>query len=231
MQTPPDPMTLTLLDAILPEVAFDGWSPAAFKAAIAKTDMTEAQARSLCPRGAIDLAILYHQQGDAKMAEALMHENLEGLRYRERVARAIRLRLDAISDREAVRRGSALFALPHMAPEGAKLMWGTADAIWAALGDDSDDVNWYTKRATLAGVYGSVVLYWLGDDSVGHQATDAFINRRIDNVMQIEKVKAAARNNPLLKPFNAMFGAVTSHIRRPQPAARSDLPGVWRDPS
>jgi len=231
MQTPPDPMKMTLLDAILPEVAFDGWSPAAFKAAIATTGMTQEQARSLCPRGAIDLAILYHQHGDAQMAEALRHENLEALRYSERVARAIRLRLDAISDREAVRRGSAMFALPHMAPEGAKLMWGTADAIWTALGDDSDDLNWYTKRATLAGVYGSVVLYWLGDDSVGHQATDAFINRRIDNVMQIEKIKASARDNALLKPLNAMFGAVTSHIKKPQPATRSDLPGVWHDPS
>ena len=71
--------------------------------------------------------------------------------------------------------------LPHMAPEGARLIWGTADRIWTALGDTSDDVNWYTKRATLSGVYAAVVLYWLGDDSTDGQATRAFIDRRISD--------------------------------------------------
>ena len=66
-----------------------------------------------------------------------------------------------------VRRGTTLFALPHHAAEGAKLIWGTADAIWTALGDTSDDVNWYTKRATLSAVYGSVVLFWLGETEAG----------------------------------------------------------------
>ena len=99
--------------------------------------------------------------------------------------------------KEAVRRGTTLFALPHMAAEGAKLIWGTADAIWTALGDTSQDANWYTKRLTLSGVYSAVVLYWLGDDSLDMQATDAFLERRIDNVMQFEKFKAQARQNPV----------------------------------
>jgi ubiquinone biosynthesis protein COQ9 len=43
--------------------------------------------------------------------------------------------------------------LPMYAADGARAIWGTADAIWTALGDTSEDVNWYTKRATLSGVY------------------------------------------------------------------------------
>ena len=97
------------------------------------------------------------------------------MRFRDKVAHAVRLRLDAVTDKEAVRRGSALFALPHMAPIGSKLIWGTADAIWTALGDTSDDVNYYTKRATLSAVYGAVVLFWLGDDTDEGQATTDFI--------------------------------------------------------
>jgi len=138
--------------------------------------------------------------------------------------------LKAIEDKEAVRRGTVMFALPHMAPDGAKLIWGTADAIWEALGDPSRDVNWYTKRATLSAVYGSVVLYWLGDDSADGYATRAFIDRRIENVMTFEKVKASVRSNPLLKPVTGALDSLLSRVKAPTKMPVVDLPGMWRDP-
>ncbi|MFT4700642.1 MAG: ubiquinone biosynthesis protein COQ9 [Yoonia sp.] len=225
-----DPMRMKLVEAALPHVAFDGWGMETFKSAAADAEMDLATARSLCPRGATDLAVAFHRMGDSAMAEALAGTDLEGMRFRDRVAHAVRLRLAAVDDKEVVRRGSTLFALPHMAPEGAKLIWGTADAIWNALGDTSDDVNWYTKRATLSAVYGSVVLYWLGDDSVDGQATDAFIDRRIENVMQFERVKSAARDNAALKPLTTLLGRLTAGIKAPSQTMRDDLPGMWRDP-
>lgn len=229
MMPEPDPRQLELLDAILPHVAFDGWTEAAFRAAVQDSEMTMDAARALCPRGAVDLAILFHKEGDRAMVTALEAAELGDMRFRDRVAHAIRLRLDAVDDKEAVRRGSVLFALPHMAPEGSKLIWGTADAIWTALGDTSDDVNWYTKRATLSAVYASVILYWLGDDSLDGQATSAFIDRRIDNVMQFEKFKASVNNNPLTKPFASALEAMTSRIKAPGPVP-DDLPGSWSSP-
>lgn len=219
----------TLLDAILPHVAFDGWSEAAFLAAVTDSDMTLADARVACPRGAVDLAVLFHTKGDAGMVDAIAAADMTNMRFRDKVALAVRLRLDAVDDKEAVRRGSALFALPHMSAEGAKLIWGTADAIWTALGDTSDDVNWYTKRATLSAVYGSVVLYWLGDDSLDGQATTDFIDRRIENVMQFETLKAALTKNPLTKPFANALGSLTSRIKAPG-TPPDDLPGSWVSP-
>ncbi len=230
-QTPLDPVKQQLLDAIVPHVAFDGWAPAAFDAAIADSGVDPALARTLCPRGAIDLAIAFHEQGDQAMVAALHAADLGGMRFRDKVAHAIRLRIRAIPDKEAVRRGTALFALPHMAADGARLIWGTADQIWTALGDTSDDANWYTKRLTLSGVYASVVLYWLGDDSLGGQATDAFIDRRIDDVMQVEKVKARVRDNALLKPLTVPLGKLMAGIKAPRRDIDPDLPGVWRDPT
>lgn len=225
-----DPMKMQLVEAATPHVAFDGWGVETFKAAIADAKMDPALARSLCPRGATDLAVAYHQMGDAAMVASLGDSDMNGMRFRDKVAHAIRLRLAAVDDKEIVRRGSTLFALPHMAPEGAKLIWGTADAIWTALGDTSDDVNWYTKRATLSAVYGSVVLYWLGDDSVDGQATDAFIDRRIDDVMQFERVKSATRDNAALKPLTSLLGRLAAGIKAPGASARDDLPGMWHDP-
>lgn len=220
-----DPKT-RLLDAILPHVMFDGWSDAAFAAAAQDTDMTVEQARGVCPRGAIGLAVLAHMRGDAAMREALADAELSEMRIRDRVAFAIRTRLDCAGDKEVVRRATALFTLPHLGPEGAGLIWGTADAIWSALGDPSDDVNYYTKRATLSAVYGSVVLFWLGDESADGQDTSDFIDRRINDVMQIEKMKANARKNPLTRPFTAVLDKAMAPIKAPK-APDPDLPGRW----
>ncbi len=225
-----DPILDKLLDAALPHVAFDGWSPATFNAAVADAGIDPAVAKTSCPRGAVDLAVAYHRRGDTAMVAALKEADLSNMRFRDKVAHAVLLRIQVIDDKEAVRRGTTLFALPHMAADGAKLIWGTADAIWTALGDTSQDVNWYTKRMTLSGVYSSVVLYWLGDDSVDIQATDAFIDRRIDNVMQFEKLKAQAKANPLLKPLTGTLDRMMAGIKAPGVATDPNLPGVWRDP-
>lgn len=141
------------------------------------------------------------------------------------MAAAVRFRLEAVSDREAVRRAAALLALPPYAMDGARAMWTTADRIWNTLGDASRDVNWYTKRATLTGVYSSTVLFWLGDDSDGYADTWAFLDRRIDDVMQFEKVKAKVNGNVALKPLLAGPQWALSWIKAPNSARPNDLPG------
>jgi ubiquinone biosynthesis protein COQ9 len=218
-----------LLDAALMHVPFDGWSETAFKAAIEDTGVAPAVARGLFPRGAVDLAAAFHRYGDDLMVAALKARDLSGLRFRDKVALAVRLRLEAVEDKESVRRGATLFSLPMHAAEGARLVWGTADRIWTALGDSSQDINWYTKRATLSGVYSSTVLYWLGDESRGHQATWAFLDRRIDNVMQIEQAKANIRKAPGIGKLFQQAESFASRIRPPK-TRRDDLPGGWTVP-
>lgn len=224
-----DPKTV-LLDAILMHVPFDGWSHASFRAAVAETGIDKGLADALCPRGAVDLAIAYHKRGDALMVERLKTEDLSDLRYRDKIAAGVRFRLEAASDKEAVRRGTTLFSLPQYAPDGAKLVWGTCDAIWDTLGDTSDDFNWYSKRATLGAVYTSTVLFWLGDTSEGHRDTWEFLDRRIDNVMQIEKVKAQVRKSPTLSRLFAGPNWLLSQVKAPTRIPRSGFPGSWTAP-
>ncbi|MCL4066316.1 COQ9 family protein [Pseudomonas sp. GX19020] len=211
-----------LLDAALAHVAFDGWSETTLKAAAADSGVAPGLAAALFPRGGIDLALAWHMRGDREMARILAEEDLAALRFRDRVARAVLLRLE-IADREAVRRGTTLFALPQHSAEGSRAIWGTADAIWTALGDTSDDLNWYTKRLSLSAVYGATVLFWLGDDSTGLQATRDFLDRRIENVMQFEKAKAALASNPIGK---ALMGGPLKFLGRIRPPVLpDDLPG------
>ena len=149
------------------------------------------------------------------MVERLRAADLGGMRFRDRTAHAVRLRLE-LADKELVRRGMALFALPQNAATGARLIWETSDEIWTALGDTSKDYNWYTKRTTLAGVYSSTALYWLGDQSAENADTWAFLDRRIENVMQFEKVKAQVTKNPLVDAMLKGPGAVLDIVRAPR---------------
>jgi ubiquinone biosynthesis protein COQ9 len=226
-QMPPDPTREALLDAALMHVPFDGWSEASFRAAVRDAGVDMTLARALFPRGAVDLAVAFHKRGDAAMAERLARADLLGMRMRERIAFAVCVRLEVAGDKEAVRRGVTLFSLPPYAPEGARLIWGTADAIWTALGDTERDFSFYTKRATLAGVYSSTVLYWLGDDTPDSSATWAFLDRRIEDVMRFEK----AKQNPVMKGVFAGPEWVFDRLRSRTPRDTADMPGRWSRPT
>ena len=226
MTDAPNDIRDRLLDAALLHVAFDGWSEKTLAEAAKDAAIDPPLVRAVFPRGAVDLALAYHARGDAAMVARLKRETLPE-RFRDKIATAVRFRIEVVTDKEAVRRGTTLFALPMHAADGAKAIWGTADTIWDTLGDTSDDVNWYTKRATLSGVYSATVLYWLGDDSADNQATWAFLDRRIDEVMQIEKVKAQVRDNKLLSTLMAGPNWVLSHVKAPPRMPYPDLPGMW----
>jgi ubiquinone biosynthesis protein COQ9 len=214
-----------VLDAALPHVPFDGWSDRTLRAALTETGLPDAIGRALFPRGGVDLALAYHARGDVQMALRLAETDLTSLRFRDRIARAVHIRLE-LADQELVRRGTTLFALPQHVPDGARAVWATTDRIWTALGDSSQDVNWYSKRATLSAVYAATVLYWLGDTSSDHHATWDFLDRRIDGVMQIEKAKASFRDSALGKAFLAGPGKILATVRAPK--LPDDLPGRFR---
>lgn len=220
--------TEKLLDAALMHVPFEGWSEATFRAAVADTGIDTGLARALFPRGGVDLALAHHRRGDELMVERLTATDLSAMRFRDRIAFAVRARIEATGDKEAVRRASALFALPQYAPDGARAIWDTCDLIWTTLGDGSEDFNWYSKRATLSGVYSSTLLFWLGDDSPGDEATSAFLDRRIENVMSIEKFKGKFRDSPLARTIGKGPLALLDRVRAPDQTFREKMPGSTR---
>ena len=94
-----------------------------------------------------------------------------------------------VGHEEAAARARARLLLPDGLDRGARLVWATSHMIWSAIGDTSTDANFYSKRAILSGVYASTFAIWLEDDSEDRTKTAEFLDRRIDNVMQFEKVK------------------------------------------
>jgi len=76
-------------------------------------------------------------------------------------------------------------------PLGAKLLYEAVDTIWHGAGDASTDFNFYTKRGLLAGVYTATLLYWLDDRSENAAASEAFLARRLADVLAIPRLKDA----------------------------------------
>ncbi len=178
-----DELRPRLIAAMLPHVAFDGWTGTAVLAGAADAGIDTDLARVAFRGGAVEMAQAYTALADARMVAAT--GDLSGEKIRERIRRLVATRLEqADGEREAVRRTLAVLALhPAVA---AKTLWRTADAMWRAAGDTATDYNHYTKRTILGAVYSATLLVWLDHP----EDWPAFLDRRIDGIMRFEKAKA-----------------------------------------
>ncbi len=191
-----------LLAAILEHVPFDGWSLQAMVAAERDLDLPPGTARRLFMGGPKEVLEFSSAQADLRMLEALAKEDLSKLRIHRRIALAVRLRLEQdASNREAVARAVSYLALPGHHVLAAKCLYATVDCMWHGIGDTSTDFNFYSKRALLAGVVSSTVLYWLQDESEGFKESWAFLDRRINDVLKIQKVRGRVERLAGRLPF------------------------------
>lgn len=128
---------------------------------------------------------------DAEMTARLAALDLPALSIRKRIRTAVLTRLAILqSHKEIVRKAALFLARPDNAPLALQLLAHTADCMWRAAGDTATDFNWYSKRAILAGVYAATEIAWFGDDTPDGARTAAFLDARIENVLQFEKLKA-----------------------------------------
>jgi ubiquinone biosynthesis protein COQ9 len=183
-----------ILNAFLAHATFDGWTDRSLKAAARETGRDMADVALLFPRGIRDLLAFFSEEMDRAMVDEAAKLDLASMKIRERIATLVRLRLMAMErHREAARRASLTMALPLYADIGLKTLAATVDTIWRLAGDRATDWNYYSKRAILSGVYASTLLTWFSDQSEDHAETWAFLDRRIGDVMKIEKAKARCR--------------------------------------
>lgn len=179
-----------LVEAMLPHAAFDGWSSAALAAAARDLGLDPTLPARLFPGGSAEIVAHFVDSADRAMVEDFAAGGFGGSGIGVQVFQAIRLRLERWAEhREAIRRAASILSLPQNLPLAVRLTWGTADAVWLAVGDQSHDFSWYTKRATLSAVYSATLLYWLDDSSDGHADTWAFLRRRLDDVRNIPKLR------------------------------------------
>jgi ubiquinone biosynthesis protein COQ9 len=203
-----------ILMTALADIPYGGFTQAVLNRAAEKAGVDQAELKSVFPNGPASLIEAFSDWADARVAERL--KAFHDAPMRERVAEAVRARLEALGEhKDAARRAAAFLAMPMHAPLGAKLLYKAVDAMWHAAGDQATDFSFYTKRATLSAVYGATMLYWLADSSENHKATWEFLDNRIQEVMRIEKWRKGAENlaSHLPDPFEVL-GAIRAGVRK-----------------
>lgn len=186
-----DELRVEMAPLVAEAAVFDGWTAAAVEQAAKDFGADADVAKLAFPGGAMDMIGAWIASVDLQMAEALPQDVLARMPIRERIRSLVQFRLDAIAGQEeALKRASAIMAMPQNAAQALKIGWRSADLMWRLAGDTATDYNHYTKRTILAGIYGATLAVFADDASDGKEKTRAFLDRRIEGVMKFEKVKA-----------------------------------------
>jgi ubiquinone biosynthesis protein COQ9 len=204
-----------LLDRALKIAPVEGWTWRMARMAGRAEGFSEGETELLLPHGPADLAALLSRRHDQRALAMLAEIDPGTLKIRERIARAVEARLDvAAADEPATRRWAGHLALPQHAAQGARLAWESADVLWRWAGDVATDENHYSKRALLAGILTGALAVRMAS---GRAEAQAFVDRRIGNVMAFEKWKATTR----LRPTDFVTG-VANALGRMRYGSRSD---------
>ncbi|HZV83834.1 MAG TPA: COQ9 family protein, partial [Brevundimonas sp.] len=207
-----DTMEQAVLDAAVRLSPVLGWNSRMVRRACAENGLSLGDEELLLPNGARDLAALLSRRHDDRALETLADVEPASLKMRERIARAVSARMEAgAADLDATRRCAAFLTLPTNADLGLKLAWESADHLWNWAGDTATDWNHYSKRAILSGILiPALTMRWFD----GKDAAEAFVARRIENVMAFEKWKAG-------KDFDAPLRRVAETLGRLRYGARA----------
>lgn len=201
-----DEIRVALAPVIGRHAGFDGWSEAAVYAAADEMGVDGDVAMLAFKGKGIDMIDAWVEGVDLELARRLPAEKLNAMKIRDRITALLATRLEIMApDRESLRRALAIMAMPQNLARAAKMGWRSADRMWRLAGDNATDLNHYTKRMILSAVYGSTLSVFVNDDSENFADTRAFLDRRIDNVMQIEKVKYQAKQRKDYTPSLSRF--------------------------
>ncbi len=181
-----------LIRAAVERAEWEGWSPATLRAACEDAGEDPALLDSHFPRGVAGAVADWAALADAEMEAAAALEEMASWRIPVRIRRVVELRLRAVEHhREALRGALRVLALPWNLPLAARTAARTADAMWHAAGDTSADFSWYTRRATLAAVYGATLAFWLSPRAPEMEEVLAFLDRRLADLAPRRNPRAA----------------------------------------
>ena len=177
-QTPSEVLRFRWLDAMLPDVPFDGWTEATAARAAKKAGLSEGEKALAAPNGVPDLIDAFFDRAGQAAREALADQDISALKTPARVKAGVLAWLAALEpNRETVRRAAVRGLLPWGAASAVQRTWRIADMVWDEAGDTSEDYNRYSKRGLLAAVIPPIIMYWL--DQPSDEQLDTYIDRRL----------------------------------------------------
>ncbi|KAF6077141.1 coenzyme Q9 [Phyllostomus discolor] len=140
--------------------------------------------RRAVPMSLSDLGLRYTDQSGEEEED---HESEEQLQHRILTA-ALEFVPAHGWTAEAIAEGAqalSILMLPHNIPSSLSLLTSMVDDMWHYAGDQSTDLNWYTRRAVLAGIYNTTELVMMQDSSPDFEDTWRFLENRINDAMNL----------------------------------------------
>ncbi|TRY75973.1 hypothetical protein DNTS_010881 [Danionella cerebrum] len=173
-----------ILTAALEFVPVHGWTVEAI-AAGAETLGLSSASTGMFNNGAGDLVLHFIAQCNTQLAETLAEQHNQVQLGQTEAKKTAEFLKDA---------AMSILLLPHNIPDSLKHLSTMVDDIWYYAGDRSTDVNWYTKRASLTGIYNTTELVMVQDSSPDYEETWAFLDNRIKDVVNIANTAKQIKN-------------------------------------
>ncbi|CAM6127014.1 unnamed protein product [Calypogeia fissa] len=206
------------LRAALSHVPKLGWTEAAIIAGTRDVGLSPAFAGAF-PSKEAALVEFFMDECTQALVEELesREEELSKLVMPDRIATIVWVRLQMqVPYMQKWAQALSIQANPVNLPTTIKQRALLMDEIWHAAGDRSTDVDWYTKRAILAGIYSTTELYMLTDISPGFKDTQEFLEKRITDALDCRKTAQEAGH--LAQAIGAGFQkTVDAFLNRGQP--------------
>ena len=201
-----------IIKAALPHIAEMGWTlPALIKGG--EEAGIEAAEVKLAFEGREKEALKHYSlMLDEQMLEALHnHPEFETMKVHQKVRFCVVARLQLLNPHKKVALKTSQFLKnPAHATLGPKMIYNTVNEIWYGAGDTSTDYNFYTKRAILAGVYGSTLMHWLRSSHEDLAPTIEFLDKRLKDSAKIPNIKQDLCQGAdlALAPFKSLFNGM-----------------------
>tara|TARA_B100001123_G_scaffold81569_1_gene92913 strand:- start:414 stop:1058 length:645 start_codon:yes stop_codon:yes gene_type:complete len=190
-----------IIASALKNINFDGWSEKSILSGFEECNVDKSKYSDLFPNGKLDAILHFASYTDRLMLERYQKTKLALERVPEKIKFLLLARFEILNpNKEAVRKSLVIVSLPQNAKFAIKSLYETTDSIWRALGDKATDFSFYTKRGTLAGVYSSTLMSWLGSNDPDLNKLEEFLDRRLDNVKLIGQL-----SKPLKEKINFAF--------------------------
>jgi ubiquinone biosynthesis protein COQ9 len=127
------------------------------------------------------------------------------LKIREKIKEAIITSL-LLHPKNITAHTTKFLAHPLHSNMALKSLTDMCDQIWLWVGSNDTDYNYYTKRILLGAVYTVSLAYYLKQNSDSNLDLVAFIENRIDNILQLGSIK-----NKIVNFSNFIFQHKSSH--------------------
>ncbi|XP_015589043.1 ubiquinone biosynthesis protein COQ9, mitochondrial isoform X4 [Cephus cinctus] len=222
-----------ILNAALPFVNDLGWSQQAISAG-AETIGYPGIVHGLFPNGGAELVQHFYSscnqnlnkilESEARAIEDDPSKPKKTPVFYVRDAVETRLRM-LIPYKKTWPQAMGLMSLPPNVPMALANLLTLVDDICYYAGDRSVDFNWYTRRVVLAGIYKSTELYMLQDNSEDHRQTWKFLERRIEDAAQLNRLLSATPD--LIPPPDQAISRATEAASAAFITARNILGLNW----